>query len=94
MLTLSRRTKLYLRDEPLGGIDPLAKRQVIDTILQHFLPEESTMIISTHLLKDTERVFDYVLFLKDGVIALHGDIDELRETQGKTLEALYVSLYA
>ena len=93
MLTLSRKAKLYLLDEPLGGIDPLSKVKIIDTILESFADEDRTMIISTHLLRDTEKLFDYALFLKDGVIALEGDTDDIREEKGKTLEEVYVEVY-
>ena len=93
LLTLSRKTKLYLLDEPLGGVDPLGKTKILDTILKSFAADESTMVISTHLLKDTEKLFDHALFLKDGQITKSGDADVLRQEHNKTLEEIYVEVY-
>jgi ABC-2 type transport system ATP-binding protein len=93
LLTLSRRAKLYLLDEPLGGIDPLAKVKIINSIIDNFSVEDSSIIISTHLLKDTEKLFDYAMFLKDGKIIKHGNADDIRQESNKTLEEVYVSIY-
>ena len=94
LLTLSRKTKLYLLDEPLGGVDPLAKTKIIDTILSQFAGKDSTIILSTHLLKDIEKLFDYALFLKDGEIVKSGEADALRQEYNKTLEEIYVEVYS
>ncbi|MCL1995465.1 MAG: ABC transporter ATP-binding protein [Defluviitaleaceae bacterium] len=94
LLTLSRKTKLYLLDEPLGGIDPLAKTKIVDTILGQFTGKDSTMVLSTHLLRDTEKLFDYALYLKDGQIIKSGEADTLRQENNKTLEEIYVEVYS
>jgi len=93
-LTISRSANLYLLDEPLGGIDPVAKSKILSSILEHFTREDSSMLISTHLIKDVEKVFDDVLFLKDGKIHLAGECDQLREEHGKTIEDLYIDIFS
>jgi len=92
-LTLSRRAKFYILDEPFGGIDPIAKSKIIDSILDHFPAEGSSLIFSTHLIKDVEKILSHVLFLKDGVIGLQGDCEELRGTYNKTIEELYMEVF-
>ena len=94
LLTLSRDAKLYVLDEPLGGIDPVVKTKIIDSILEYFSGDDSSLIISTHLLKDTERLFDDALFLKDGIISLAGSCDDLRAEHGKTIEELYIEIFS
>jgi ABC-2 type transport system ATP-binding protein len=91
-LTFSRKTKVYLLDEPLGGIDPVGKAKIIDAILAIQL-EDSSIIISTHLVKDVERIFDCVHFISDGGIVFSGDCDEMREQNGKTVEQAYLEVF-
>jgi len=92
-LTLSRKTKLYILDEPLGGVDPVAKSKIIDSILDHALEEGSSLILSTHLIKDVEKLFSDILFLKNGKIALSGDCEELRSEKNKNIEELYLEVF-
>ena len=94
LVTLSREAQLYVLDEPLGGIDPVSKNKIINSIIDHFDGEDSSVLISTHLLKDTERIFDEVLFLKEGQIVLAGNCDDLRETHGKTIEDIYIDIFS
>ncbi|MCL1904300.1 MAG: ABC transporter ATP-binding protein [Oscillospiraceae bacterium] len=92
-LTFSRRTKVYLLDEPLGGIDPVGKKKIVDAILAMQL-EESSILISTHLVKDVERIFDCVYFISDGAIVYEGDCDQMREENEKTVEQAYLEVFS
>jgi ABC-2 type transport system ATP-binding protein len=92
-LTFSRDTSLYLLDEPLGGIDPVGKTKIIDAILSMQL-ESSSIVVSTHLVKDIERIFDSVYFISRGKIAFYGDCDRMREESGKTVEQAYLEVFA
>ena len=91
-LTFSRETSLYMLDEPLDGIDPVGKMRVIDAILA-LKPEHSSILVSTHLVKDIERIFDSVYFLSRGKIVFSGACDEMREQQGKTVEQTYLEVF-
>jgi ABC-2 type transport system ATP-binding protein len=91
-LTFSRRTKIYLLDEPLGGIDPVGKKKIIDAILSMQL-DEASIVISTHLVKDVERIFDSVYFISDGGIVFEGNCDTMREENGKTVEEAYLEVF-
>ncbi len=92
-LTFSRDTGLYLLDEPLGGIDPVGKTKIIDAILAMQL-EASSIVVSTHLVKDIERIFDNVYFISKGKIVFVGDCDQMREENGKTVEQAYLEVFA
>ena len=87
-LVLSRSAKLYIFDEPLGGIDPVAREKIIDAIINK-ISDESSMIISTHLVKDVERLFDDVAFISDGEIVLQGNAESLRGEKKKSIDELY-----
>ena len=91
-LALSRRAKLYILDEPLGGIDIIARDKIIDTIIANY-DGESSMIISTHLVRDIERMFDEVAFISEGKIILEGDAEELRQQKEKSIEGIYREVY-
>ncbi|MDR0325727.1 MAG: ABC transporter ATP-binding protein [Oscillospiraceae bacterium] len=92
-LTFSRETKLYLLDEPLDGIDPVGKTKVIDAILA-LKPEDASILISTHMVKDIERIFDSVHFLSKGRIVFSGGCDEMREERGQTVEQAYLEVFS
>jgi len=91
-LTYSRETSLYMLDEPLDGIDPVGKTRVIDAILS-MQPEGSSTLISTHLVKDTERILTGVYFLSRGKIVFSGACDLMREESGKTVEQTYLEVF-
>ena len=91
-LTFSRETKLYLLDEPLDGIDPVGKTRVIDAIIS-MKPEGASTLVSTHLVKDIERIFDSVFFLSNGKIVFSGSCDAIREERGKTIEQAYLEVF-
>ena len=92
VLAMSRRAKLYLLDEPIGGVDPAARDYIIETIMANYAPD-SAVIISTHLIGDVERILDDAVFLDRGGVALSGAADELRERSGKSLDELFREVF-
>ncbi len=91
-LVLSRKAKLYILDEPLGGVDPTAREKILDAIINNF-SENSSMIITTHLVNDIERIFDEVAFISDGEIVLQGNAEELRSKKNKSIDELYREVF-
>lgn len=91
-LTLARKAKLYILDEPLGGVDPVAREKIIDAILNNFT-EGCTMIVTTHLVNDIERLFDDVAFISKGKIVLQGNAEELRIEKGVSIDELYREVF-
>ena len=91
-MLMSRKAKLYLLDEPIGGVDVEARRHVLDLILENFNPE-GTMLIATHLVRDIERLFDSAIVLKKGRVAVYDDSDAIREAYGGTLEDALISIF-
>ncbi len=87
-LTMSRAAKLYLLDEPLGGVDPAAREYILNTILRNY-NEDAAVVISTHLVEDVERMLDEVLILKEGQLLVHRAVDELREESGMSLDEYF-----
>lgn len=85
ILTMSRRAKLYLLDEPIAGVDPAARDYILHTILSNY-DEGATILISTHLIADVESVLDEAIFLKEGHIMLHDSVDSIREKSGVSLD--------
>ena len=85
ILTMSRRAKLYLLDEPIAGVDPAARDYILHTILSNY-DEEASILISTHLIADVESVLDEAIFLKEGHIMLHDNVDSIREKSGVSLD--------
>ena len=92
ILTMSRRAKLYIFDEPIAGVDPAAREVVIKTILDNFMPE-SSMLISTHIISDVETLFDDVIFLKDGRVELMGEAETLRTQHGMSIDGIFREVY-
>ena len=92
ILVMSRSAKLYLLDEPIAGVDPAARDLIMDTILSNYNPD-STVIISTHLIGDIERVLDEAIFLRDGQVVLHETTDAIREREGKSVDELFRDMF-
>ena len=88
ILVMSRKAKLYLLDEPIGGVDPASRDYILKTIINNY-SDDSTVIISTHLISDIEKVLDQVIFLKNGSVVLNGDADEIREEKGMSIDKLF-----
>ena len=92
ILVMSRRAKLYLLDEPIGGVDPAARDYILNTIISNYDPE-ATVLISTHLIADVERVLDEFIFLHNGKVIRNGSADEVREATGKSLDELFREVF-
>ncbi len=92
ILVMSREAELYLLDEPMGGVDPAARDFIIRTIIGNY-SENSTVIISTHLISDVENLLDEAIFIKNGELYLHKAIDEIREEYGKSVDELFREVY-
>ncbi len=91
-LVMSRNALLYVLDEPIGGVDPAARDYILSTILSNY-NEAGTIFISTHLISDVEKIFDTVVFLKEGEVVLHGEIDEIRQREGKSIDELFREVF-
>jgi ABC-2 type transport system ATP-binding protein len=92
-LALARKARLYLMDELLEGIDPVARTVAIDTILENYNTEGS-VIISTHLITDVEKLLDEVVFLKEGEIILSGSTEDLRVEKKRSIEGIYKEVFS
>ena len=93
VLVMSRKAKLYLLDEPMGGVDPAARDFILKTILMNY-NEEAGVIISTHLISDVEKVLDDVIFIRNGKMILHESVDQIRSEKGKSVDALFREVFA
>lgn len=92
ILVMARKAKVYLLDEPIAGVDPAARDFILDTILKNY-NESGTVIISTHLITDIERVLDEVIFLQNGVVVKHDTVDNIREREGKSVDAVFRDIF-
>ena len=92
ILTMSRRAKLYLLDEPIGGVDPATRDYILHTILSNYNPE-AAVVISTHLITDVESILDSVIFLNQGKVVLQSTVDDIRETRGKSVDAYFREVF-
>jgi len=92
ILVMSRNAKLYILDEPIAGVDPAARDYVVSTIINNYNPD-STILISTHLISDIEKVLDQVVFLKNGNIVLDKSVEEIREEEGKSVDELFREVF-
>lgn len=93
ILVMSRHAKLYLLDEPIGGVDPAARDYILKTILGNY-NEDATIVITTHLINDVEKILDDIVFIRDGDVILHQQADELRLQKGKSVDALFRETFA
>lgn len=92
VLVMSRNAELYILDEPLGGVDPATRDYILDTILNNF-SEGASVIISTHLIQDIERILDEVIFIDKGKIILQSDADELREKENASIDEVFRRMF-
>lgn len=92
-LTLSRNAKLYLLDEPIGGVDPVARAKILDAIVSYY-NEESSIVVSTHLVRDIERIFDEVIFIRNGEIVLQDEVENIRVSHGKSVDEMFKEVFA
>jgi ABC-2 type transport system ATP-binding protein len=89
---MSREAQLYLLDEPIGGVDPAARDYILDTILGNY-QENATIIISTHLISDIEKILDDIIFLQNGQVVLTKTVDEIRDENGKSVDTLFREVF-
>jgi ABC-2 type transport system ATP-binding protein len=92
VLVMSRAADLYILDEPLGGVDPATRDYILDTILSNF-NEGASVIISTHLISDIERILDEVVFIDNGKIILHSDSDEFRKKENASIDDIFRRMF-
>lgn len=92
VLVMSRTADLYILDEPLGGVDPATRDYILDTILTNF-NEKGSVIISTHLISDIERILDEVIFIDKGKIILKSDSDELRKKEKGSIDEIFRRMF-
>jgi ABC-2 type transport system ATP-binding protein len=92
VLVMSRDAKLYILDEPIGGVDPAARDYILRTILNNYR-EDATLLLSTHLIGDIETYLDRVLFLQYGELVLNTTVDEIRQDKGKSVDALFREVF-
>ncbi len=92
VLVMSRRADLYILDEPLGGVDPATRDYILDTILSNF-NENASVIISTHLIADIERILDEVIFIDKGKIILQSDADKLRNKEKASIDECFRRMF-
>ena len=92
ILVMSRKAKLYLLDEPIGGVDPATRDYILSTISGNYDPE-ATVLISTHLIADVEQVLDEVVFISQGQVVLQQTVDQIREEQNKSVDQLFREVF-
>ena len=92
VLVMARRARLYLLDEPIGGVDPAAREYILNTILQNYRPEAS-VILSTHLIQDVEKILDEFLFIQNGRIYVHDTVDTVRTQKGMSLDQFFREVF-
>lgn len=92
-LALSRKAKLFVLDEPFNGIDPISREKIVEAVL-NACEEENTILISSHLVKELERILDEVIFVDKGNVILTGNAEELRMEKKMSIDQLYREVYA
>ena len=92
VLVMSRNADLYILDEPLGGVDPATRDYILDTLLSNF-KENASVIISTHLISDIERILDEIIFIKDGSVILQSDADSLRNKEHSSIDEIFRRMF-
>ena len=92
ILVMSREADLYILDEPLGGVDPATRDYILDTILSNF-KEGSSVLISTHLISDIERILDEVIFIDKGEVVLTASTDELRNKYNTSIDEVFRRMF-
>lgn len=92
ILAMSRKADVYFLDEPIGGVDPAARDFILNTIIRNY-SEDATVVLSTHLISDIERILDEAIFISEGQIMFHRQVDEIRETEGKSVDMLFREVF-
>lgn len=92
IMVMSRAAKLYLLDEPIGGVDPATRDYILSTIIGNYNPE-AAVVISTHLISDVEKVLDEVIFINQGRMVLQASVDQIREEKGMSVDELFREVF-
>ena len=92
ILVMSRKARLFLLDEPIGGVEPAARDYILNTIIQNY-EENATIVISTHLIADVEQILDEVLFIQNGKLVLQESVDTLREERGMSVDETFREVF-
>ena len=92
IMVMSRAAKLYLLDEPIGGVDPATRDYILSTIIGNYNPE-AALVISTHLISDVEKVLDDVIFINQGRVMLQSSVDQIREEKGMSVDELFREVF-
>ena len=92
IMIMSRAAKLYLLDEPIGGVDPATRDYILSTIIGNYDPE-AAVVISTHLISDVEKVLDDVVFINQGRVMLQSSVDQIREEKGMSVDELFREVF-
>lgn len=92
ILVMSRRASIYILDEPIAGVDPAARDYILEIILSNY-DENATLLISTHLISDIENILDEVIFIQNGTIHTHASVDDLRQKDHKSIDALFREVF-
>jgi ABC-2 type transport system ATP-binding protein len=92
IMVMSRKAKLYLLDEPIGGVDPATRDYILDTIIRNYDPE-AVVIISTHLISDVEKIMDEVVFINQGKVMLQASVDDIREQYGMSVDDYFREVF-
>ncbi|KXU02086.1 ABC-type multidrug transport system, ATPase component [Streptococcus constellatus] len=88
ILVMSRQAKLYVLDEPIGGVDPAARDYILQTIINNYSPSAS-VLISTHLISDIEPILDEIIFIDNGKVVRQGNVDDIRYESGGSIDQLF-----
>ena len=92
VMVMARRAKLYLLDEPIGGVDPAAREYILDTVISNYA-EGASVLISTHLISDVERVLNDFIFLRYGQLIMQGNVQQVCSEQGKSLDEIFREVF-
>lgn len=92
ILVMSRKAKIYLLDEPLGGLDPASRKAMLDIILNNY-SEDAIVLLSTHLINDVERIFDRVIMVGNSKVLIDDTVDNIRQTSGKSVQELFEEVF-
>jgi ABC-2 type transport system ATP-binding protein len=92
ILVMSRRAKIYLLDEPMGGVDPATRSAILDIVLRNY-QEDALMVLATHLIQDVERIFDQAILLGFGELILFDEVDVIRQKYGKSVDEVFREVF-
>lgn len=93
ILVMSRKARLYILDEPIGGVDIVTRDYILQSIISNY-NEDATIVIATHLIKDVEKILDEVVFIKDGEIVLHKSVEDIREEDNMSIDEKFREVFA